>query len=446
MQEHLKALRLAVDPACILAEQGLPPDPWQRDVLLCPHRQILVNCNRQAGKSTAAAALGLHTALYQPGSLTLILSRGIRQSMECFRKILDAYNALNRPTPPVAESLTKLELANGSRIVCLPGKEDTVRSFSAVALLIIDEAARVPDDLYRAVRPMLAVSQGRLIAVSTPFGLRGWWSQEWHHGGAAWHRVRVPWTECPRIAKDFIDSERKSMGDSWVKQEYECSFESLEGLVYPDFDTQVAVDFDPPPGKWVGGIDWGFRNPFCALWGVLTYDDVLWLCDERYLRETPLAEHAQQLPTGVDWYADPAGAQEINSLRRYGHTVRKGDNDIRPGIAAVTARVQTGRLKIVKHRCPNVFSEAQLYRYGESLRGSRSEIPIDENNHALAALRYLVAGLDRHFMAKYRRHGLPRATEAADPETAESVYGVRTRPRKRIELDINNPDIWTCLN
>ena len=68
---------------------------------------------------------------------------------------------------------TQLKLANGSRILCLPGKEETVRCFSP-SLLIIDEASRVPDDLYRSVRPMLAVSKGRLIALSTYFGQRGW--------------------------------------------------------------------------------------------------------------------------------------------------------------------------------------------------------------------------------------------------------------------------------
>ncbi len=61
----------------------------------------------------------------------------------------------------VQESQLKIELANGSRILCLPGEEATIRGFSP-NLLVIDEASRVPDDLYRAVRPMLAVSQGRL--------------------------------------------------------------------------------------------------------------------------------------------------------------------------------------------------------------------------------------------------------------------------------------------
>jgi hypothetical protein len=68
------------------------------------------------------------------------------------------------PTP------SKLEPANGSRIVGLPGREATVRSLSSVTLLVVDEASEVADDLYRSLRPMLAVNNGRLVLMSAPSG------------------------------------------------------------------------------------------------------------------------------------------------------------------------------------------------------------------------------------------------------------------------------------
>ncbi len=399
------ALRLALDPALILRAQGLPPDPWQEELLRCPHRQILLNCSRQAGKSTTLAALALHTALFRQGSLVLLLSPSLRQSLELFRKVLDAYRALGRPMKTLQENQTQLELANRSRIVCLPGREGTVRSYSGVRLLILDEAARVPDDLYRAVRPMLAVSRGQLVCLSTPFGQRGFFFDEWQNGGDAWHRVRIPWRDCPRITADFIERERRSLGPSWVSQEYECSFASLQGLVYPDFEAKVAVDdAGLVSGKEVGGIDWGFRNPFAALWGRHDADDVLTITGERYVRETPLHEHAQALPRSVTWYADPAGAQEIDGLRRAGFVIRRGDNDIRAGIAAVHARIETGRLRVVRAACPHLLAEARRYRYPTHKDGrAASEVPVDEHNHALAALRYLIARLDAAFVARFRR-------------------------------------------
>ncbi len=183
-------LALVLDPSCILTFQGLKPDPWQQQLLLSRQRCMLLNCARQAGKSTTVAALGLHQAMIQPQALVLLVAPSERQSQELFRKVLSAYQALGRPVPAVKENQGQLELVNGARIIALPGCEETIRSFSGVSLLIIDEAARVPEEMYRAVRPMLAVSRGRLLALSTPFGRRGWFYHEWA-GQGPWQRVQL---------------------------------------------------------------------------------------------------------------------------------------------------------------------------------------------------------------------------------------------------------------
>jgi hypothetical protein len=426
-------LALALDPALVLRARGLAPDPWQRALLLSNDRQIMLNCSRQSGKSTVVSALALHTALFTPGALVLLLSPSLRQSAEIFRKVLDADNALGRPLPAVYRSQRRLELANGSRVLCLPGREGTIRSFGGVNLLVLDEAARIPDDLYRSVRPMLAVSRGRLVALSTPFGQRGWFYREWVTPGP-WKKFHITWRDCPRIGADFIEQERHSLGEAWVRQEYEALFTALEGLVYPDFE-QALVEAGPAPaGRPVGGIDFGWRNPFAAVWGVLDRDDVLWLRGERYLSATPLHEHAEALrqlrPTC--WYADPAGATEIAELCAAGLTVRPAENAIRPGIAAVTARLRTGRLRLPRDACPNLLTEARLYRYPtEAERQLRGEAPVDEHNHALGALRYLIAGLDAHFLARLRRRAVP---DAPAPDR-------RAAPRPR-----NDDHLWTTLS
>ena len=217
-------LTLALDPAQLFTRiNASAPDPWQARLLRSPRRQLILNCSRQAGKSTSTAALALHTALYQPGALILLLSRALRQSQELFRKVIEGYRALGRPVAPEAESALQLELETGSRIIALPGNEATIRSYSGVRLLVIDEASRVPDDLYRAVRPMLAVSQGRMVLLSTPFGKRGFFYQEWAKGGAAWERIEVPASQIARIPADFLADERASLGP-WFEQEYGCQF------------------------------------------------------------------------------------------------------------------------------------------------------------------------------------------------------------------------------
>jgi hypothetical protein len=290
---------------------GLEPDPWQVDVLEGGHHQrLLLNCCRQAGKSTTVALLGLAEAVFIPGTKVLLVSRSLRQSSELFRKVTDFHRRLGSP---LLEKLNaeELVLANYSRIVCLPCREETIRGYSHVGLVIIDEAARVPDDLYRAVRPMLAVSLGRLVCLSTPYGKRGFFHDAWVRGGKDWARIEVAADKVPRIAPSFLEEERRAMGEFYFRQEYCCSFEAMEGLVYPDFSRCLApADTVVKAGRRVGGIDFGFRNPFAALWGTLDNDGILWLTGEHYCRQQPLTYHAQRLPRDVFYYCDPSGATE----------------------------------------------------------------------------------------------------------------------------------------
>jgi hypothetical protein len=226
-------LARALDPA-VWAEAvaGFGLDPWQADVLRTDSKGVLMNCCRQSGKSTVAALLALHEALYVPGTLALLLSPSLRQSSELFKKVADFYGALAEPVPADAESALRIELRNGSRVVSLPGKETTVRGYSGVDLLVIDEAARVVDDLYCAVRPMLAVSGGRLVTLSTPFGKRGWWFREWSEGGDGWKRVKFTAEDCPRITDEFLAEERKHLGEWWFRQEYLCEFMDAESAAF----------------------------------------------------------------------------------------------------------------------------------------------------------------------------------------------------------------------
>jgi hypothetical protein len=234
------------DPAQIMKRARLAPDRWQEQVLGSQMAQILLLCSRQVGKSTVAGALAVRAAILQPGALILLLSPSLRQSGELFRKVLAFFNALDRPLEVAAESALRIEFANGSRVVSLPGDEGTIRGFSGVSLLIIDEAARVMDDLYRAVRPMLAVSRGQLVALSTPFGQRGWFHDAWQ-SSEDWERVRVDAEECPRITPEFLAAERRTLGERWYRQEYMCSFEDTIDAVFSAEDIRAALSDDVKP-------------------------------------------------------------------------------------------------------------------------------------------------------------------------------------------------------
>jgi hypothetical protein len=224
-------LAAALDPVMLARRAGLDPDPWQASLLRSGARRIILNCARQSGKSTVVAFLVLHAALFTPGALVLLLSPGERQSGEIFRKVTDAYRRLGRLVAAVRENMLELELANGARIIALPGQEGTVRSYSGVSLLAVDEAARVLDPLYFSIRPMLAVSSGRLVLLSTPWGKRGIFHREWTEG-AGWERYEVPATMCPRISAAFLEEERRALGNWWYQQEYCCTFSETSDQIF----------------------------------------------------------------------------------------------------------------------------------------------------------------------------------------------------------------------
>jgi hypothetical protein len=412
-------------------------DPWQREFLVCNTPRILLNCTRGAGKSRITGNKAYHHALFQNNALVLLVSRSQRQALELFNYVKDAHRAMGKAVRLLKETETQLRLENQSRIVCVPSREETIRSFQGVTLLIEDEAALIPEDLHRAIMPMIGVSKGQHIALTTPRGQRGWFHHLWKHDPNC-KKFEIPWQKCPRYTQEFIAQERREHGESWVKQEYECNFQSLSGLVYSQFET-CGIDFcGIRTGDPVGGMDFGFRDPFAAVWGHHDLEtDVLTITGEHYYREETLAYHAANIPKHVAWNADPSQPGQIVELRRAGFTVRKAINAISAGIGAVRARIEAGKLKIVRHACPNLFAEAELYQYAED-----SEKPIDDHNHALDALRYLVARIDRGFLKRYLGQGSrPGLLNVHQEENARN----ENDPFKNHEA-LNGPRSYEWLN
>jgi hypothetical protein len=245
--------RIRTDPAWLLYQARsyatggkLSPDKWQLEVIASTANQIMLNCSRQSGKTSVVAALALRCALLTPGATILIVCPSERQSDEVFKYVMDLYYDIDRPIAKANDMSSELHLVNGARVIPLPGKHQTVRVYSA-KLLILDEAAQIPDAVYQAVRPMLSVSKGRLVVLSTPFGKRGWYYKEWTDGGNAWERYMVKATDCPRMTPEFLAAERTKPG---FEAEYLCSFEEINNPFFrPDDVARMLVD-DPQENPW----------------------------------------------------------------------------------------------------------------------------------------------------------------------------------------------------
>jgi len=224
---------------------GFDPNPLQESVLRGGRRGI-VNCSRSWGKSTVAGAKAVYRAISQPGSLILVLAPSGRQSGELMLKAEEFVSRLGIKVRGDGTNEISIAFPNRSRIVGLPHKETTARGFSKVSLMLIDEASRVEEKLYRAMRPALAVGNGDLWLMSTPNGKRGFFWTEWTGGGERWQRISATAMECPWIDPQFLDEERQNMTDAFFRQEYMCEFGQAEGRVFSQESIDAAFqDYEP---------------------------------------------------------------------------------------------------------------------------------------------------------------------------------------------------------
>jgi hypothetical protein len=216
-------------------------DSRQKDLLLRESKQVILNCSRQSGKSTLAALKIVHAACYRQECTIVVTAPVQQQTRELLRKV--------REFARIAELLNHhkgskycIEFANGSRILGVTANEDTIRGFSSVALLVVDEASRVKEEVFEAAEPMLAVSGGGLWILSTPNGRGGYFYKAWH--SSDWTKLQVTAFECAgRISVQFLHKQREKLGERRFAQEFECQFVELSRGVFDA--VSVAKAFRP---------------------------------------------------------------------------------------------------------------------------------------------------------------------------------------------------------
>jgi hypothetical protein len=228
LRQAADGMRWALDPVAWAAERlEWHADPWQANLMRSTAPQVAVCCSRQSGKSTSTSILAAHTATFQPGSLTLLTSPSQRQATELLTKVRTALTSPGLGSKFEQDAATSLALRNGSRVVSLPATPEAIRGYSSPTLLIEDEAAFCPDELHLALRPMLAASpNGRFILLSTPAGRSGHFYEAAHSPN--WLRFKVTAYECPRISKEFLETELRDHGDLYFAREYMCEFSDSE--------------------------------------------------------------------------------------------------------------------------------------------------------------------------------------------------------------------------
>ena len=214
---------------------------------------------------------------------------------------------------------------------------------------------------------------------------------------------------------DFQVRISRGKPDWWVARYIHGSFDYAEGMVYPTF-AKTIVDPFFIPGHWkrMFSVDFGLRDPTVMLAAAIDPEEnVLYIYDEYYQAETPVNENAKnmkklldQVPAGLihgQIIADPAGAKRSGATKRsyfnhyaeYGLWFQEGNNNIEAGVAKVYTYLSLNRLKVFSN-CINTIREGRAYKYRESeldQQKNRGEKPVDANNHAMDALRYMLMEL-----------------------------------------------------
>lgn len=241
-------------------------DEWQRKVVDSKSRRIILNCSRQSGKSMLAAIMSLHKAYYTPGALVLMVSKTQRQSSELFR-VMAGYAQMLDPVPELIEdNRLSMTLKNKSRVVSLPSAASHVRGFSAPALVIVDEASRVDESMYTAIRPMLAtVPKSVLMLISTPNLKEGFyydiWDKNYGNKKSTWECIKINARQCSRISKEYLKGEQESLGKAVYEREFFCKFQNADEAL---FDVELinnifkqSVPYEGEADQIVGGLDLG---------------------------------------------------------------------------------------------------------------------------------------------------------------------------------------------
>lgn len=238
----------ALDPVLFARSAlGIEPDEWQCDVLRGKHPRTILAMSRQVGKSTTCAILALWTALYQPGSLVLLVSPSLRQSQELFLTFMSFYRLVPGSPPLPQESALRAMFPNRSRVIALPGSPDSIRGFAGADLIILDEASRIAEDLIEALTPMQATKpKARLIAVSSPAGKTGFFWERWSQPND-WLKLKITAHECPRISADYLAEQLALLGPEKFGREFLAEFSDNDQQVFPTSIIDAAFSKEVEP-------------------------------------------------------------------------------------------------------------------------------------------------------------------------------------------------------
>jgi hypothetical protein len=229
---NLREAAYRIDPALWVRDVlGVTPTAWQETFLRSPRgSSILALTARQVGKTTTAVWAIAHSMVFMPGSLSVIACPAQRQSAEAVRRVCESLLKVGAELE--SDNVYALELKNGSRVLALPGSDDSTRGLTVDAWIVADEAARLNSNLIAALRPMRARRpQARFVMLSTAWSRSDPFWTAWASDDQTWIRLKATADTDPALfAADFLEQERRALGEDGSSANTSVS-RSAQGLV-----------------------------------------------------------------------------------------------------------------------------------------------------------------------------------------------------------------------
>jgi len=271
----------------------------------------------------------------------------------------------------------------------------------------LDEAGQYKYGVWLAIKARLSIGQGRILVTTTPY-LMNWlykeWYKKWKEGDERFDVINFASNANPVFPQEEFDEAERDLPPEIFQRRYMGLFTQMAGMVYPELSRCIIDRMALPQGweKWekIGGIDFGYHNPFVILNAVRSPDDVIYVYEEHCQSETLVAEHAKRLRGYTVYEADPEDPQEIAELevlvRDAGLpdvVIHHAKNDIALGIQKVRERMRTGRWFVTRN-CRHTIDEHEAYHYKDTEEQQGDEKPVKKDDHTCDANRYMVAGID----------------------------------------------------
>lgn len=239
LERFAESLTLRDEPAEFVRQRfGVEPDPMQAAMLNDRNQYIGMVWGRQTGKTTGVSFKAAHFGAVTPGGLCLIFAPSEQQSINLLARCKPyLYNA---GVEIDVDNRTEIRFRNGSELRALPGSQKTVRGWSGPGMLIVDEAAFAPNELWEAVEPMIAVSGGQVILLSSADATFGFFYEIMTGDDPHWSRYKVTAYDCPRYNRDWLEWKRATLPDRVFKREYLAEFVDPTGIWIPEHMRQRA--------------------------------------------------------------------------------------------------------------------------------------------------------------------------------------------------------------